>query len=261
MYSSKIIKEGEETLLPMEDFCFHTFMPEEIEEISLPDIDVVGNFQPMFVPLEPVPALPTVEPLPEPQTPENMVTEEELAEQVRQSYARGLEEGTARGLEEGTARGREEFASACASAAAAARDLLNLREKVLRESEQDLLRLSVAIAEKIIRRQIGLDREIVENVVTEALGCVSQRDQLVVRLNPADHALLKAGSSELLADLLNERKVTLLPDEEVTSAGCIVETEMGIVDARIESQLEEIVSRLFDARLDRVETANESSDE
>lgn len=252
MYSSRVIKEGGISILPMEDFSYRTFDPEEVFSSDLPATD---NFQPMFVKIEaasPSPP-PPVEPSPEPFIPENMVTEEELAEQVRQAHTQGVEEGAA--------RGKEEFASACASAAAAARDLLNLREKVLRESEEDLLRLSVAIAEKIIRRQITLDRGIVENIIVEALDCVSQREQLTVRLNPADHAFLKDCSTELLADLISERKATLLPDEEVPPSGCIVETEMGSVDAGIESQLEEIANRLFDARLSRDETAKELRDE
>lgn len=257
MFLSKIIKVGEVSVLPVSEFSFCTF---EQEEISLPDLAAADDFQPMFAKAKeplPSPPPPVFEPAPEPQIPENMVTEEELAEQVQQAHAQAY----AQGVEEGAARSREEFASACASAAAAARELLNLREKVLRESEDDLLRLSVAIAEKVIRREIGLDRRIVENIVVEALGTVSQREQLVVRLNPADHALLKTCSSEQLADLFSERKVTLLPDEEVTPSGCMVETEMGMVDARIESQLEEIANRLFDARLAGGETASESRDE
>src|SRR5687767_1457401 len=64
-------------------------------------------------------------------------------------------------------------------------EVREIRERVWRETEKDLLRLAVRLAEKIIGREIKKDDQTVVDIVSAALQNARQQEKLTVRVNPA----------------------------------------------------------------------------
>ena len=110
------------------------------------------------------------------------------------------------------------------------------RDTALVEVEQDVLRLVVKIAEKIIGREIERDDSALADMVSAALRHARQREMLVVRVNPNDLTIIQKHRDRLnLA--ARERFLDIIADPRVARGGCIIESESGTVDAQLETQL------------------------
>jgi len=166
---------------------------------------------------------------------------EEIHEQlVQESYEKGFEEGK-RQAERG-------LANVFKALRDAVEELTDLKEHVLRASEEDLLKLAVMIARKVIHQEIATDRLILAKVVSAAVSNASDRDELVIRLNPEDHRLVSAHKHLYLNGCNDERLVELRADDVVAPGGCIVDTVMGEIDARTDSQVDEIFRGLLEEK-------------
>ena len=124
------------------------------------------------------------------------------------------------------------------------RQLSKLRQYLYQHAEQELVKLAFAIAAKIVRREIRLDRDIVSTLVRISLEKVSQASTARVRLNPEDYRYLAAAQAEDDSHGFGAG-VVLVEDVSVELGGCVVETDAGDVDARIEVQLQEIAENLL----------------
>ncbi|WP_298431929.1 FliH/SctL family protein [Geobacter sp.] len=174
-----------------------------------------------------------------------VLTEEELQAKIDEVYCNGMEEGR-RQAERGLANVFKSLREGVSA-------LTGLRQRVLKESEEDLLRLAVMIARKIVQQEIAQDPGVLASIIAAAVGGCAERDRVVVRLNPGDHALVAANRQGFLAGLGEDAPITLAPDDGVGPGGCLVETITGTVDARIEAQIDEIYRTLLEERSTPVE--------
>ena len=107
-------------------------------------------------------------------------------------------------------------------------------------AEGELRSLAVRIAEKILGRELALDPAVVVDVATEALRHVGEPRELLVRCAPEDMEALFRGKPRLIERCRAAQAVVFRPDPTVERGSCIVETELGIVDARFSTQLDAI---------------------
>jgi flagellar assembly protein FliH len=92
----------------------------------------------------------------------------------------------------------------------------------------------------------AVERDAVAAIVREVVARVKQEEAILVRLHPQDCALLRAlgaDSGKALAF-----RAELVADDKVALGGCIVETEGGLLDGRIETQIERLRGALLAAR-------------
>jgi type III secretion protein L len=111
-----------------------------------------------------------------------------------------------------------------------------IRERVWRETEKDLLRLAVRLAEKIVGREIKRDGKTVVDIVFAALQNARQQEKLTVRVNPADLPAVER-EIERFSSGSRVRFVDFVADPRVSAGGCLIESEVGTIDARLETQL------------------------
>ncbi len=120
----------------------------------------------------------------------------------------------------------------------------------LSEIESRSVMLVTAMTEKVIGRKLDLDDTIVLDVVRASLSEAADASNLTVRVSPTDEPLVAEAQAELVAALGAVDQFQIVADQSVSCGGCIVETERGRFDARIETQLEllsEQVERLLKA--------------
>lgn len=176
--------------------------------------------------------------LPEPDS--VVLSEEELNRHVRDAFEKGLAEG--KNLAE---RG---LFNVFKTLRTASEGIHALREKVLRESEEEILKLIIMVARKVILREISQDRSILSSVVQNAIAGLSERDEITLRLNPDDYALATTGRGDVLRKELASDRMSLKPDPTVLAGCCMIDTEMGTINASIDAQLDEIYRRLLEER-------------
>jgi type III secretion protein L len=115
-------------------------------------------------------------------------------------------------------------------------DSREIRDKTLSETEQDILCLSVKLAEKIIGREIKTDKATVVDIVSNALRNAKRQDKLTIRVSQKDYSTVQEKFVEL-SQSSRTSYVDIVPDPRVTLGGCIIESEVGTIDARLETQL------------------------
>lgn len=139
---------------------------------------------------------------------------------------------------------RQQLQTALPALAQLVQSLEAAKHEWLRNWEDNAVRLSLAIAEKVIRRELQQHPQIAVGLVREALELAAGSQSIKVYLNPSDHAALGKQVAEIAQQLVRVSPADIVPDASVTPGGCLVKTEFGAVDQRIESQLARIAEEL-----------------
>ncbi len=174
----------------------------------------------------------------------------QIVEEARREAEQKVREAYAEGLRRGTEAGQAAFAEAVGKSAAAleqaAKTLIEARERFLESLEPEVVGLAAAIAERILRREPAVDPERVRRTVREALTHLERREQITLRLNPADLAALEEQNVKLLEDFDAVEHLDVVADDTVAPGGCVAESEHLEVDAQIKTQFDKIINGLLE---------------
>lgn len=114
--------------------------------------------------------------------------------------------------------------------------IATLRPRLRLEAERQVVELAIAVARRVLRRQITIDPDAVAGLVRSALDGLSLREVVSVRCHPASAASIQAGLERLGAP----PALRIEPDPSLESGAVLVETTYGALDASVTTQLEEI---------------------
>lgn len=98
------------------------------------------------------------------------------------------------------------------------------------------------ISEKIVKREIE-QKSIISEILEQNLSKVFGANEITIKLNPADFKIVEKTNREKM-NSIGISKIKFEPSESITKGGCLIETEIGNLDARIESQINEIIKSL-----------------
>jgi len=158
-----------------------------------------------------------------------------------------VEEAYARGRREGIVAAEETFEKTTQALATALEEVSRLRESLANNSRQDMLRLVMAVAEQIIRREIAADPTVVMAIIENALQSSVRADQYRIRISPDDLEKVTEKKPLFLASISGLKNLSIEADASVSAGGCRVDSDLGAVDATIETQLEAIQQALNEA--------------
>ena len=180
-----------------------------------------------------------------------VITPEMILAQARDQADQKVREAYTEGMQRGVEAGRQQFEEAVAQAAAAlgasAEAMRGAREQFLASLEPQVVELALEIARRILQREARTDRDLVTTTVRKALRHLADREQMLIRVNPADLEGLRAQKVRLIEDFEDVREIIVEADEALSPGGCIVESRLMQVDARIEAQLDTILEVLHQA--------------
>jgi len=151
-----------------------------------------------------------------------------------------LEEALARGRQEGAKAAELRFGKATEALAVAVEEISRLRESLLNNASQDMLRLVLTIARQVIHVELSVNSGIILGTIERALQAAVRADAYHLRVNGEDLALVTEKKPLFLARISGLQNITIEADPTVGRGGCRLESELGEVDATIESQLEVI---------------------
>jgi type III secretion protein L len=103
--------------------------------------------------------------------------------------------------------------------------------------EENMLRLSVRVAEKIIGEQLTLKPETVVDIVREVLKGARPGRHLAIQVNEADAQVVRARFDRIKECTSLNTDIEIVQSSSVPRGGCVIESELGIIDARLETQL------------------------
>ncbi len=165
------------------------------------------------------------------------VRAEEIEKAERASFARGFEQGERSGRAKADERADalvQQLTNALAELAAA-------RARVIGETERQLVELALAIARRIVHREVSIDADLLVAMARVALDRVADASRVTVRVNPDDYQRLGATRVAAMAS----SNVSVTSDARIPPGGCRVESDMGTLDAGIDAQLHEIAQALL----------------
>lgn len=125
-------------------------------------------------------------------------------------------------------------------------ELKQAKQAWLAHWETAAVRLSAAMAAKIVRRELRDRPEITLSLVREALELAAGSPDVRLQLNPSDYQSLNDETRRITKSMSALGKAEIVADESVGPGGCRVETRFGTIDQRIESQLNRIVEELLE---------------
>lgn len=109
--------------------------------------------------------------------------------------------------------------------------------------EKIVIELSFLISELLIKKEVERDSIIVENL-KNALRKILGANQILIKLNPSDLSKMNEDSNSLFAET-GLSKLRFEASDTVEIGGCLIETDIGSVDARISTQLFELKKSLM----------------
>jgi flagellar assembly protein FliH len=149
-------------------------------------------------------------------------------------------EGYAAGYQEGRGQAERELRDLFTFAEGSVLEVAEARARLLDESEQDLVRLAVQVAQRILVAELDARPERVVDVLRGALRKAFVRDHLQVICNPADLHLIETAGDDLSAHVGTLRNLELIGDRRIARGGVVVRTDAGDVDATLDGQLERL---------------------
>lgn len=161
--------------------------------------------------------------------------------------AQMLEEAFARGRQEGLTLAEARLESTIQALTEAVEDISRLRESLAQSGTRDMLRLVMAVAEQVIRSRIETDQTVVLKVIENALQASVRADNYRIRINPADLEVVTKQKPLFLASISGLKNLSIEADPAISPGGCRVDSDLGDVDATIESQLDAIRQALAEA--------------
>lgn len=165
------------------------------------------------------------------------VSQQRLATLEREAFAKGYEQGERAGTEAAGKRGEAMLRRLTETIT----ELTALRASMIRQTETQIVELALGVARRIVHREVSLDRNLMIAIVRVALDRLGESAHVTVRLHPDEFAATGAAG---LAELAGT-DITFTADARVGRGGCRVESEMGMLDAGVDAQIQEIARALL----------------
>jgi flagellar assembly protein FliH len=162
----------------------------------------------------------------------------ELERREQAALRSGLEKGRLAGEQEASARLNpviERFA-------ATINDLASRRSQLRHDAEADVVKLAIAIARRVLHRELNADPEAMLGLVKAALDKVDSREVQRIRTSPLDAPAIKTNLQRLRPGAQFE----IIPDSHLDRGAAVFETARGSLDGSVETQLAEIERGLID---------------
>jgi flagellar assembly protein FliH len=164
-----------------------------------------------------------------------------VARLEREAYEKGFAQGQKDGLDLGERKALETWKEMVTLF----EELGNLKAMVFSEGQEEMVQLSLAIARKIVKREVSLDPDMVRRSVRSALEFLNDKSFMRVLVHPNDMKNLEQYLPELAEDKKIQR-FELAEDNCVGPGGCILESGFGRINATIEGQLDELKTEIED---------------
>lgn len=158
--------------------------------------------------------------------------QERLTAEKQRAFADGLQEGRRQAEVEALAR----LDALLSQWAGLLDQVIKVRRDAMHVSETQLIELVIGTVEKLIAARPD-DPGRIAQTLREAFDLLVTKDKLTIICSPADATFIRNFLTGHRGEFEDITKFTVREDPAITSGGCLVETEWGTIDARVEKRL------------------------
>ncbi len=163
----------------------------------------------------------------------------QLELEMAQARAAAVEEGRAAG----EAEGRATFEQMAERLQKVIIGFVEGKAEAVTHLEQQSVELSVCIARAIIGRELKDDRDYVLRLAREALAELGVGAETELRVGQEDFAYISE-QIKMLAEVEPQMARLKIKSDSTITTGCVVETQVGRVDATVDARLESVLDAL-----------------
>lgn len=160
----------------------------------------------------------------------------------REAYERGFAVGEKAGFE----LGRQKAEGLFQKISGLIEELGACKETAFKDMEGEIIELTLALAEKIVSREINRDDKAVLTTIKRAMKVAATTGEITLMVNPADRDVLFEHKEDLARYGVGEGGVRIKTDESIARGGCFIETNYGVVDATVQGIIDELREKLDD---------------
>ncbi|MBN2125237.1 MAG: hypothetical protein JW821_13150 [Deltaproteobacteria bacterium] len=160
------------------------------------------------------------------------LAQDKLALLEREAYQKGFEQGR----KDGQALENRQMEERARQMEILFSELTNCKAQLYEEAEEELLRLSLLLAKKIVREEIRTQGSVVQRVLRDAITFLADRGRIRIRIHPEDMEEVR----DLLPELASRSKggqFQVTEDRAIERGGCLLETGFGRINATVQDQL------------------------
>lgn len=170
------------------------------------------------------------------------ILERRVEDDTRASREQGQQRGFAEGMQAGVQQEAAKWTEALARLTQAIEEMSKAKTRFRAEVEEDAVKLALVIARKVLNRELSSDPEALTGLARVALSKLNLRELQRVRVHPADAPAIE----KMLGTASGPRRLEVIPDGTLERGGAIFETDRGMLDASVTTQLGEIERGLAD---------------
>ncbi|MFP4579633.1 MAG: FliH/SctL family protein [Candidatus Sumerlaeia bacterium] len=182
---------------------------------------------------------------------------EQARRQVEDIEARAYQAGFEQGEEAGKQLGEQKMDSITRSLTGVIDEAVSQRQALMRDSEEELVKMAYDIGLKLICRELRQDPGVIHDVVRSAIEKARNATRITVLLSPHDFRFMQDQLEELKRQMGEDTVVRLEANPDVGRGGCRIISNAGEVDARLEHTLGELQKEIW-SESDPSEKSNES---
>lgn len=154
-----------------------------------------------------------------------------------------------KGYNEGYEKGKNEGLKSVENLRVEAGNVLEEAHRISRDyidgQKEEILNLALHIGEKIIKWQVDSNDSVVVEIAKGAIEAAVVREQVIIRVNPMDYALVDCRRDELIKSAGEDVIVNIIRDDSIGRGGCRIESEGSFVDASIDAQFAKVKEALM----------------
>ncbi len=179
---------------------------------------------------------------------EAKIRELELQAQARiDEVTKGAQKkGFDHGREEGFKEGKNEVERLINRMHTMLERAMDKRGEILEQTEGQIVELVLLISRKVVKTISENQKNVVVSNIAQALRKLKSRSEVIIKVNLADLQLTTEHVKDFIELAENAKKISVVEDSSVDRGGCIIETDFGEIDARIQSQLHELEEKILD---------------
>lgn len=113
-------------------------------------------------------------------------------------------------------------------------------DSIMAGLEAEVVELALGVARKVVSAELATNRDVILQLVKEALDSCSVKNGAVLRVSPMDYDTLNEDMDKLQTMAEGADSLEVKKDSTLSQGDCIVETSFGSVDAGVETRLNRI---------------------
>ena len=147
----------------------------------------------------------------------------------------GQRVGWEQGYKEGWSQGHQEYMDVIEQLKKIITQVADQRHDFIESTESDLVALAFDVAEKLVHHQISND-DVIYHTIKSMLDYTVDHEKVLIRVHPEELAKLEPHREEFLSQIKGVELLDIIEDVNIDQGGCLLETNLGTIDAQIDTQ-------------------------